>query len=214
MSGMIGSCNACNRCRVTFGPDLTRLRTFHDVQRSRCEFQECGMRPNDDAATGRPSPKRSTTPWQQSTTPWQRSTTPWQILDLTAIEPVACPCGLARRALADFAAFPGTVHLTEISEAAVPHHHRDHTEVYVILECDDRAAIELDGVEYPVRPMTLIAIPPGVVHRAVGVMKTLIVCSPDFDPSDEVVQAVRSDPSGTECPERPPSSGLPENWVE
>ncbi|TWT95521.1 cupin domain-containing protein [Neorhodopirellula pilleata] len=108
-----------------------------------------------------------------------------QIIDLTAIPPVDCPCGQARRALADYSPFPGTVHLTEISRSAVAHHHRDHTEIYVVLECEPDAAIELDGQTHPVRPLTLIAIPPGVVHRAIGEMKVLIVCHPEFDPADE-----------------------------
>lgn len=123
-------------------------------------------------------------------TPPDSPSVSWRMQDLTSLEPVACPCGWARRALADFPAFPGTVHLTEISETAVAHHHREHTEVYVILECDKDAAIELDGVCHPIRPLTLIAIPPGVVHRAVGKVRTLIICCPDFDPSDEVIETV------------------------
>lgn len=112
---------------------------------------------------------------------------PWQIVELPSLTALPCPCGQARRALSDFASFPGTVHLTDISESAIAHHHRDHTEVYVILECDPGAMIELDGTRHPVKPLTLIAIPPGVVHRAIGKMRTLIVCHPEFDPSDEVL---------------------------
>ncbi|MCM2371192.1 cupin domain-containing protein [Aporhodopirellula aestuarii] len=108
-----------------------------------------------------------------------------RIVDLTAIEPVACPCGLARRAFGDFPEFPGTVHLTEIESTARAHSHSDHTEIYVILACGPDAAIELDGVRTPVTPMTAIAIPPGVVHRAIGKMQTLIICHPEFDPRDE-----------------------------
>lgn len=78
-----------------------------------------------------------------------------------------------------------TVHLTDISIDAREHHHERQTEVYVILECDAGAAIELDGVRHPVRPHTSIYIPPGVRHRAVGRMKVLIVCAPKFDASDE-----------------------------
>ncbi len=113
-----------------------------------------------------------------------------QIVDLTAIESIACPCGLARRAFADFAAFPGTVHLTEIQATAQSHSHRDHTEIYVILDCDGDAAIELDGIRTPVAPLTAIAIPPGVVHRAIGRIRTLIICHPEFDPLDEVLTEI------------------------
>ncbi len=110
-----------------------------------------------------------------------------QIVDLTAISPVACPCGSARRALGDFAEFPGTVHLTDIDANAHPHHHTHHTEIYVILQCSPGAAIELDGVATPVSPLTAVAIPPGVVHRAIGEMRVLIICHPEFDPADEVL---------------------------
>jgi len=108
-----------------------------------------------------------------------------KIIRLAELPAVACPCGHARRAFADCEQFPGTVHLTEITRNAQTHYHRRHTEVYVVLECQADAAIELDGVRHPVHPETSILIPPGVRHRAVGEMKVLIVCSPNFDPEDE-----------------------------
>ncbi len=107
------------------------------------------------------------------------------IVDLTTLPPVACPCGTARRAFAGDDRFPGTLHLTQISRSAVAHHHREHTETYVVLDCGPGAAIELDGIRHPVAPRTAILIPPGVVHRAIGEMTVLIVCTPDFDPGDE-----------------------------
>ncbi|KLU07149.1 C-compound and carbohydrate metabolism [Rhodopirellula islandica] len=108
-----------------------------------------------------------------------------ELVDLTRIEPVECPCGLARRAFADSPHFPGTLHLTQISLDAQTHFHRDHTEIYVILNCDADAAIELDGELHPVRPLMSILIPPQVKHRAVGKMEVLIVCTPEFDSADE-----------------------------
>jgi mannose-6-phosphate isomerase-like protein (cupin superfamily) len=107
------------------------------------------------------------------------------LLDLNSIPPVDCPCGIARRALADRDEFPGTIHLTSIRRDACKHYHRRQTEVYVVLECAAGAAIELDQEVHPVAPMTTVLIPPGVRHRAVGEMKVLIVCTPNFDPSDE-----------------------------
>ncbi|WP_146524880.1 cupin domain-containing protein [Novipirellula artificiosorum] len=112
-------------------------------------------------------------------------TTDAQWVQLTDLPPVVCPCGLARRAFADRDEFPGTVHLTEISSDAREHYHTTHTEIYVVLECEEHAAIELDGTLHPVRPLSSVLIPPKVRHRAVGQMKVLIVCSPNFDPADE-----------------------------
>jgi mannose-6-phosphate isomerase-like protein (cupin superfamily) len=107
------------------------------------------------------------------------------VVDLNSIPAVPCPCGVARRALADRDEFPGTIHLTTISRDAKRHYHRNQTEVYVVLECSEGAAIELDDKSHPVEPMTSILIPPGVRHRAVGEMTVLIVCTPNFDPNDE-----------------------------
>lgn len=108
-----------------------------------------------------------------------------EIVDLRAIDPVDCPCGIARRAFADSDDFPGTLHFTQISQDARAHFHREHTEIYVILKCDPDAAIELDGVRHPVQPLKSILIPPGVTHRAIGEMEVLIVCTPEFDSRDE-----------------------------
>lgn len=108
-----------------------------------------------------------------------------ELVDLPSLPAVECPCGLARRALADRPEFPGTVHLTEISRDALCHYHREHTEVYVVLTCEPGAAIELDGKRHAVHPQMSILIPPGVRHRACGQMTVLIICTPNFDPDDE-----------------------------
>ncbi|WP_390621934.1 cupin domain-containing protein [Crateriforma conspicua] len=108
-----------------------------------------------------------------------------EVVHLPDLPGIDCPCGVARRAFAEYDDFPGTVHLTRIDHAARTHYHRHHTEIYVVLECDPDAAIELDGTPHPVRPHTSILIPPGVRHRAVGRLTVLIVCSPEFDPEDE-----------------------------
>lgn len=87
--------------------------------------------------------------------------------------------------MADRPEFPGTVHLTDIQHDAKVHYHRDHTEIYVVLECGPDAAIELDGEISPLRPQMSVLIPPGVRHRAIGQMRVLIICTPNFDPADE-----------------------------
>ena len=92
---------------------------------------------------------------------------------------------MARRAFGDTDDFPSTIHLTQITNNARRHYHREHTEVYVILDCSADAAIELDGEIKRVQAKTAVLIPPGVRHRAVGEMTVLIVCTPAFDPTDE-----------------------------
>ena len=109
----------------------------------------------------------------------------YQIVDFAEIPGVPCPCGTARRAFSDVDGFPATVHVTEISEDAEVHYHKQLTETYYFLECGPEALMELDGELIPVRPGMCILIPPGVRHRAVGKMKVLIVVLPKFDAADE-----------------------------
>ena len=112
---------------------------------------------------------------------------PYRVIDFDALPGVACPCGTARRALADVPDFPGTIHRTSITADAQLHFHRGLTETYYILQCGPDAKMQLDDDLVPLRPGTCIFIPPGVRHRAIGTMTVLIVVVPKFDPSDEVV---------------------------
>ncbi len=109
----------------------------------------------------------------------------WKIADFSAIDPVSCPCGMARRAFYGVAEFPGTLHITEISADAQRHYHRTLTETYFILKCEPDARMELDGEMITVREHQGIVIPPGVRHRAIGRMTVLIIVLPEFDPADE-----------------------------
>lgn len=111
--------------------------------------------------------------------------TAYHLADFAEIDGVPCPCGTARRALAEVDQFPGTIHMTDISTDAITHYHKDHTETYYILECGPDAQMELDGELKPIKPGMVIVIPPGVRHRAVGQMKILNIVIPAFDPADE-----------------------------
>ena len=113
--------------------------------------------------------------------------TRYRVVDLAALPGVPCPCGTARRAFADVdaAEFPGTLHLTEIKADAALHYHTRLTETYYILECEPGASMQLDDDIIPLHPGRSILIPPGVRHRAIGIMKVLIVVFPKFDPDDE-----------------------------
>lgn len=112
-------------------------------------------------------------------------TSGYEIVDFDDVPPVECPCGSARRAFADLADFPATVHRTEISEAARAHYHKRLTETYYFLECGPDAQMELDGETIAVRPGLCVLIRPGVRHRALGRMTVLIISLPKFDPADE-----------------------------
>lgn len=107
------------------------------------------------------------------------------LADFSEIAPVNCPCGKARRAFADVDQFPGTLHVTEISENARKHYHKSITETYYFLECEADAQMELGDQVIDVKPGISIVIPPGTRHRAIGCMKVLIIAVPNFDPQDE-----------------------------
>lgn len=113
--------------------------------------------------------------------------TAYRIVDFDALPGVACPCGTARRAFADVAEYPGTVHVTSISADAELHYHKRLTETYYFLECEADARMQLDDDLVPVKAGMCIMIPPGVRHRAVGKMKVLNIVYPKFDPTDEFV---------------------------
>lgn len=109
------------------------------------------------------------------------------IVDFDQMSAVPCPCGTARRAFADVADYPATIHRTTITGTAQTHYHCRLTETYYILDCEPGAVMELDGQQVVLKPGMCILIPPGVRHRAVGRLTILNIVLPKFDPSDEVV---------------------------
>jgi mannose-6-phosphate isomerase-like protein (cupin superfamily) len=62
------------------------------------------------------------------------------------------------------------------------HYHKRSTELYYVL--DGSGSVILDGVEQPVSKGTLVHIPPGVVHGALGRMRVLVVGIPDIADDD------------------------------
>lgn len=109
----------------------------------------------------------------------------YEIVDFAQLPGVSCPCGTARRAFAEIADFPGTIHVTEIRADAALHYHRRLTEVYYFLECEPDTQMQLENERIAVHPGLCVLIRPGTRHRAIGRMKVLIVVLPKFDPTDE-----------------------------
>lgn len=109
----------------------------------------------------------------------------YEVVDFAKLPGVACPCGTARRAFADLADYPATIHQTEISLDARLHYHKTLTEAYYILECEPDAQMQLDDERIALAPGRCVLIPPGVRHRALGRMTVLVVVTPKFDPADE-----------------------------
>jgi mannose-6-phosphate isomerase-like protein (cupin superfamily) len=110
---------------------------------------------------------------------------PYELVDFATLHGVPCPCGTARRGLAEVEDYPGTIHVTEIALDNSLHYHKRLTETYYFLECEPGAKMQLNEKVLDVRPGTCIMIRPGTRHRAIGKMKVLIVVFPKFDPEDE-----------------------------
>ena len=98
------------------------------------------------------------------------------------ITPVPCPCGMSRRA---FTGFDGraTFHQVDIKKDAALHYHKNHYEIYLILEGSGQ--MELDGDLIEVQQGSTIVIQEYCRHRALGEMKIINVSVPAFDPEDE-----------------------------
>lgn len=72
-------------------------------------------------------------------------------------------------------------HAVDIDGAKL-HYHKIATELYYVLEGEGK--LVLDGEEQEVRRGSMVHIPPGVVHGAIGKMRVLVVGIPDIDDSD------------------------------
>jgi quercetin dioxygenase-like cupin family protein len=107
----------------------------------------------------------------------------YEIANLGEIDPVKCPCGLARRAFAGVPGGVATMHYVEIHADAQVHYHKKMTELYLVLEGEGQ--IELDGKSFPLLPMMAVMIRPFCRHRAVGKLCIINVAIPAFDPADE-----------------------------
>ena len=107
----------------------------------------------------------------------------YEIAHFDEIEPIKCPCGFAKRAFALPDNTIATMHVVEIQDDARVHYHKEHTEIYLVL--DGEGHMELDGQRVAVKPFSTILIKPFCRHRAVGRLRIVNVCIPPFDPADE-----------------------------
>lgn len=107
----------------------------------------------------------------------------YEVVDMAALPPQSCPCGLTRRAFVDDPDRVASLHRVTIGNDASAHYHKRLTEIYYILAGE--GFMELDGSRIPVKPGMAILIKPGCRHRAVGAMEILNLPVPAFDPDDE-----------------------------
>lgn len=106
----------------------------------------------------------------------------YEHVELPTLPPVACACGITRRAFVSHPDAPASVHLLEVTDEAVVHHHAKTTEIYLVIEGE--GFLELDGELVPVKPLSAVMILPGCRHRAVGRMKIVNIPVPKHDEAD------------------------------
>ena len=99
------------------------------------------------------------------------------------VEPVACPCGLSRRAITAEDNDLLSVHRVEIREEAQKHYHKKCTEYYIILS--GKGEIELDDERFEIGPGDVVMIPPLTAHVARGEFEIINIVSPPFETADE-----------------------------
>lgn len=114
--------------------------------------------------------------------PEERGTPRWILRHEDEAPRESSNCGHRYRLLSrgdpDLAAW---AHAVEIDEAKA-HYHRRSTELYYVL--DGEGHVILDGERVAVRTGSMIHIPPGVVHEAIGRMRVLVIGIPDIDDDD------------------------------
>ena len=103
---------------------------------------------------------------------------------LAKVQPVACPCGSARRILTNEDNDLISVHRVKVSKEAKKHYHKHLTETYVILS--GSGEIELNEDRVPVSPGDVVMIPPLTHHVAHGNFEIINIVCPPFDPEDEI----------------------------
>lgn len=107
----------------------------------------------------------------------------FSIADFADVPAVPCPCGMSRRAFAGSSGGRISFHIVEISADARVHYHKNHIEVYYILE--GSGFLEVDGEKTAVCPGMSLLIKEYCRHRAVGKLKIVNVSLPAFDSGDE-----------------------------
>lgn len=104
-------------------------------------------------------------------------------VDFAEILSVECPCGMSRRAFIEESQNVMSFHVVEIKKNAHLHYHKEHIEVYYVLE--GTGFLEVDGELVVLQPGKSVLIQKSCRHRAIGDLKIVNVSIPAFDPNDE-----------------------------
>mgnify|MGYP006273666969 CR=1 FL=1 len=101
------------------------------------------------------------------------------------VEPLQCLCGSSTRIITREDGPELGFHIVHIQDST-RHYHKNTTEIYYILEGSGYLEVGDDTLE--LTPGMTVKIEPGTVHRGYGDFKTIVVCSPALDESDEYLE--------------------------
>ena len=104
---------------------------------------------------------------------------------LKDIEKKERQCGLAQELTTSADFKNADITFFTIKEETKKHYHKTLTEFYYIL--DGTLDVEFDDKKEHCEPGTLIMIKPNTKHKAYGNAHIIVICSPAFDPKDEIV---------------------------
>ena len=100
---------------------------------------------------------------------------------ITEVPKERSTCGYRQRMITNADCDKACFTFLSVHEAG-RHHHNKTTEFYYVLK--GKGILELDEDRVEVEPGTVIMIPPGIRHKAVGEIEALIVGIPSLDPAD------------------------------
>jgi mannose-6-phosphate isomerase-like protein (cupin superfamily) len=106
----------------------------------------------------------------------------YDVVNFQEINSEKCICGYTKRAFTNDPDKIASIHLLEVKTDSKPHYHKNHTELYYIVE--GKGYMELNDVRIPVSPETAILIKPGCRHRAIGHLKVINIPIPAYNPGD------------------------------
>ena len=113
-----------------------------------------------------------------------RPTRPPIVRSLDDVEPVRSACGSSTRILTRDDGVAMGLHVVHIT-AAECHYHTRTTEIYHILE--GGGVLRVDSEQYDLHPGLTVYVPAGSEHGGEGDFRSIVICTPPFDPEDQIV---------------------------
>ncbi|MFW5869096.1 MAG: cupin domain-containing protein, partial [Armatimonadota bacterium] len=113
-----------------------------------------------------------------------RPTRPPIVRSFDGVEPIRSACGSSTRIFTRDDGVAMGLHVVHITEAEC-HYHTRTTEIYHILE--GSGTLRVGDAEYDLQAGLTIYVPAGLEHGGEGDFHSIVICTPPFDPDDQIV---------------------------